>query len=464
MLALGPDFIRKCKNLTLKIYGASPLTCLETMSLFGSSGIRGLIGRDMTVDLSVNIGKAVGTRYKRVVIGKDSRTSGDMMESSLAAGAMAAGADVFLTGLVSTPTLARAAFEYDCGLMVTASHNPAEYNGVKMWNPDGSAFDSPQMEDIEYLIGDKKNKLPDWKGVGRLYHHEGATHDHIQKVLHSVGSTSLNVVLDCGCGATCGISPYLLREMGCSVFAINAQPDGHFPGRLPEPTEDQLRDLRQIVVSRGADLGIAHDGDGDRMVAVDETGRYIDGDKLLALFASLSEAGGIVAPIDASMVLDDIVDGNVVRTKVGDVYVAEALKKHNFPFGGEPSGTFIFPRETYCPDGVYAAALLCKFVSERRLSDLVDSLPSFPSARESFIFNAQERDIVRGKIAAEMNLVKCHRLITVDGFRAEYEDGWFLVRLSGTEPKVRITAEARGKDEVDRLMNLARALVKRCLK
>jgi phosphoglucosamine mutase len=158
------------------------------------------------------------------------------------------------------------------------------------------------------------------------------------------------------------------------------------------------------------------------------------------------------------------VDGNVVRTRVGDVYVAEALKKSNFPFGGEPSGTFIFPKQTFCPDGVYAAALLAKFVSDRRLSELVDSLPSYPSSRESFLFHVQERDIVRGKIAAEMNQVKCIKLITVDGFRAEFEDGWFLIRLSGTEPKIRVTAEARSKDEVDRLMNIARTIVKRCLK
>jgi phosphoglucosamine mutase len=305
---------------------------------------------------------------------------------------------------------------------------------------------------------------PKWKGVGKLYRHEGAIRDHIRDVIRSVGSANISVVVDCACGATTTITPLLLRELGCSVFSINAQPDGFFPGRLPEPTEDQLTDLRHIVVSKGADLGIAHDGDGDRMVAVDENGRFVDGDKLLALFASLSEADGIVAPIDASMVLDDMVDGNVVRTKVGDVYVSAALKKTNFPFGGEPSGTFIFPRQTYCPDGVYAAALLAKFVSERRLSELIDSLPSYPSSRESFIFQPQERDIVRGKIAAEMNHVKCLKLITVDGFRAEFEDGWFLVRLSGTEPKVRVAVEARNKDEVDRLMNLARTIVKRCLK
>jgi phosphoglucosamine mutase len=176
------------------------------------------------------------------------------------------------------------------------------------------------------------------------------------------------------------------------------------------------------------------------------------------------EADGLVAPIDASMVLDDMVDGNVIRTRVGDVYVAEALKKSDLPFGGEPSGTFIFPRETYCPDGVYAAAFLAKIVTERRLSELIDSLPSYPSARESFMFEAAEKDNVRRKLGEEMQKVPAQRLITVDGYRAEFADGWFLVRLSGTEPKLRMTAEARTKEELDRLMYLGRGVVKRCLK
>jgi phosphoglucosamine mutase len=449
---------------TLRIYGLMPMTTLEMTSLFGSSGIRGVVGREITAGLALRIGIAVGQLYKDVIIGKDCRTSSDMMESALAAGAMASGADVHLTGMVSTPTLARATFGHSCGLMVTASHNPAEYNGVKMWNPDGSAFDSRQMDEVEGFITEPSKTMPGWRKVGQQSHYAGAIHDHIQEVLRSLGQCHVNVVVDCGCGATSTITPILLREMGCSVLSLNAQPDGYFPGRLPEPTEEQLGDLRHAVLAKSADLGIAHDGDGDRMVAMDENGRFIDGDRLLALFASLVEADGIVAPIDASMVLDDMVEGNVVRTKVGDVYVAEALKKSAFPFGGEPSGTFIFPRQTYCPDGVYAAALLAKCVAENRLSELVDALPSYPSARESFMFQSQERDIVRGKIGGEMANLKCVRLITVDGWRAEYQDGWFLVRLSGTEPKVRVNAEARNREELDRLMNLGRGIVKRCLK
>jgi phosphoglucosamine mutase len=199
-------------------------------------------------------------------------------------------------------------------------------------------------------------------------------------------------------------------------------------------------------------------------VAVDENGRFVDGDKLLALFASVLGATGLVAPIDASMVLDDMVKGNVIRTKVGDVYVAEALKKSGLPFGGEPSGTFIFPKETYCPDGVYAAALLAKYAQEQRVSDMIDSLPSYPRTRESFMFPAENRKALNDKMAEEMSGVSCNRLITVDGFRAEFDDGWYLMRLSGTEPKLRISVEARDKDVMDRLMGQARTIVKRCMK
>jgi len=434
------------------------------MTLFGSSGIRGLVGQEITSSLVLKIGMAVGNEYGRIVIGKDTRTSGDMMERALAAGAMSSGADVYMAGMGSTPTLARAAFDYDCGLMITASHNPKEYNGVKMWNPDGSAFDTEQMERMEHLISTNGSKKPSWKDVGQEYVHRNAVRDHMDDVIRSVGSSDVSVVVDCACGATFNITPLLLREMGCSVFSLNAQPDGYFPGRMPEPTEDQLGDLMRNVVGRGANLGIAHDGDGDRMVAVDENGRFVDGDKLLALFASVLGATGLVAPIDASMVLDDMVKGNVVRTKVGDVYVAEALRKTGFPFGGEPSGTFIFPEETFCPDGVYAAALLAKYAQEQRLSEMIDSLPSYPRARESFVFPAANRGAINEKMAQEMAGVSCNRLITVDGFRAEFNDGWYLMRLSGTEPKLRISVEARSKDELDRLMGQARIIVKRCLK
>jgi len=433
------------------------------MSLFGSSGIRGVVGEVVTPDLALSIGATVGSLHSEVLMAKDTRTSGDMILHALASGANSTGANVFFAGMVPTPTLARASKTYDCGLMVTASHNPPEYNGVKMWNPDGSAFDSRQMEQVENLITSKKFKMAEWSSIGRSFPHEGAVEDHIQAVLDSVYGSSAKVILDCACGATSVVSPILLRKLGCAVLGINCQPDGFFPGRMPEPTEEHLADLKELIVKKGASLGIAHDGDGDRVVAFDEKGRFVDGDRLLALFTLFIKAKNVVVPVDASMVLDDLVKGKVTRTKVGDVYVAEALKRTGADFGGEPSGTFIFPSETYCPDGVYAAALLASMLEGRKLSELVGSIPKYPLARRSFPFKAKDQAKISSKLDEAMRSVDCDRLDTMDGYRAQFADGWFLARLSGTEPKVRITVEARRSDSLDKLLKLAEGTIKRCL-
>ena len=171
------------------------------------------------------------------------------------------------------------------------------------------------------------------------------------------------MVLDCGNGATFEVSPLALRSLGCKMTTLNCQADGYFPGRTPEPTEDQLTDLKELVIRKGADVGIAHDGDGDRMVAVDDQGRFIDGDRLIALFATSMKVRGVVAPMDASMVLDDIVgQGRSVQGR-GRLR-GRGPQASGLEFGGEPSGTYIFPQETLCPDGVYAGALLAKMASE----------------------------------------------------------------------------------------------------
>ncbi len=435
---------------------------LDIMSLFGSSGIRGVIGQDFTPDLAVSISEAVASMNHEIVLGRDTRTTGQMVSQALIAGATSMGASVHDAGMVSTPTLARAAADFDCGIMVTASHNPSQYNGVKLWNPDGSAFDTPQMTEVENRIGNRMEGKS-WRHVGKTYQLEGAVESHVEAIVKAMGSATAQVVLDCGCGGTFEVSPRALRTLGCRLTTLNCQADGHFPGRTSEPTEDQLQDLKELVLKKKADVGIAHDGDGDRMVAMDDKGRFIDGDRLIALFASSLKSQGVVAPMDASMVLDDLV-GKVVRCKVGDVYVAEALKQHSLDFGGEPSGTYIFPQQTYCPDGVYAGALLAKMASEQRISDMVDALPSYPAKRTSHQFEARARKDVEARLSEAASHLDCDRVLTLDGFRAEYPDGWFLVRLSGTEPKLRVAVEARDRAEVERLSEIAADMVRRCLK
>jgi len=430
------------------------------MGLFGSSGIRGLIGKDIDADLGVRIGRAVGSLSRAVVIGKDPRTSGDLVVSALVAGIIEAGAEPYRAGMVPTPTLACAASHFDCGLMVTASHNPPEYNGVKMWNPDGSAFDGEQTENVERLIAEGGRRAP-WNEMmpERLW--EGAIDEHVHAILEEVGPVERRLVIDCGCGATGPVSPRLFRELGCDIVTLNANPDGRFPGRPSEPSEGNLGDLMALCRAKGV-MGIAHDGDGDRMVAVDEEGRYVSGDRLLALFASLMKVKNMAAPVDASMVLDDIVGRSIERTRVGDMFVSEALKKKGLPFGGEPSGTFIFPSVNYCPDGMLAGACLIELLDGRSLKDMVGSLPAYPSMRDSFSFDQSRREEIGARLSEEISSIEGD-LTTVDGYRVDLGYGWLLVRLSGTEPKVRLTAEARQREYLEKITDMARVRVRKAL-
>jgi phosphoglucosamine mutase len=413
------------------------------MAQFGSSGIRGLANVEVTADLALQVGRIVGERYGSAIVGRDSRTTGPMLTSAFCAGLLSAGADAVDAGLVSTPTLARGSSEYGCGVVITASHNPAPYNGIKLWNPDAMAFDEAQQAEIEAALDAGEFRTAEWDGVGRLSARDDLVARHIRAILDEVGTVKARVVVDCACGATATITPFLLRQMGCDVVAINAQPDGTFPGREPEPTEENLGLLKATVRSGGADLGIAHDGDGDRMVAVDRDGTFLGGDLLLALFAECEVRHALVVPVDASMVVEDLLpQAKVYRTRVGDVYVAAELKRRHGDFGGEPSGTWIFPKATFCPDGVYAAARLVKIVSEGGLATVLRAIPRYPTFRGTVPYERTRRTAVEANLDRALRSLDVE-VSTVDGWRLQWEDGWALVRLSGTEPKIRVLTESR---------------------
>jgi len=269
------------------------------------------------------------------------------------------------------------------------------------------------------------------------------------------------VVVDCGSGAGATITPYVLREMGCDVITLNAQPDGFFPARDPEPIESNLGLLIEAVRSFRADIGIAHDGDADRMMAVDRSGRYIAGDEMLALFA-VNEAKKIaVYPVDVSHMVDDVLTCAIHRTRVGDVYVAEEVKRAGADFGGESSGSWIFPRISYTPDGIYAAALIVSIASQQSISDVIAQFPKYHILRRSVAYSGENDPIAA--ITQEFRSLDYVEMTTIDGVRLDFEDGWILVRRSGTEPKIRITAEARDAAMTKRLYEKALATVQRHL-
>lgn len=426
------------------------------MRLFGTSGIRRLADEKL-IQLALKVGLVVGEAYPSVAVGCDTRTSSQAVKHALLSGLLSAGSRCCDVGVVPLPTLAYAAREFDAGAMITASHNPPEYNGIKLVNPDGSAFDSHQRKQIEEAVLAESFTAASWEEIKSGGAHNGVVEEHIAGILQNFPAPlKRKVVVDSGCGAASRVTPWLLRKLDCEVVAMNCYPSGFFP-RNVEPTEDNLGDLMQAVKELGADLGIAHDGDADRMMAVDDEGRFIDGDRLLALFAQEVGAKKVVTTIDASMTIDEL-GFKVARTKVGDIYVSEGLKGGG-DFGGEPSGSWIFPKFSLCPDGIYAAAQITAIAGHDKLSRLVDNIPQYPILRGSI----NSRGVVMSELEERLSVMKPLLMSDIDGTRLDFGDGWLLIRASGTEPKIRVTAEAKSEARARQLYDNALGAIKDCM-
>ncbi len=424
------------------------------MALFGTSGIRRLADRSL-LELSLKVGFAVGRTYPRVAVGWDSRTSSEAIMHTLLGGILASGAKPYLVGLVPTPTLAIAARGFDAAVMITASHNPPEYNGLKLLNPDGSSFTAEQQSALERDISDGRICAASWDKYQKHGQYPEAVKKHISHIRQFFpGHYPLKVVLDCAGAAASVITPALLEEMGCKVFRLNCQPGGFFPHPV-EPVPEHLKELIDTVKKTGAALGIVHDGDADRMMAIDGKGRFISGDKMLRVMAEALGAKNLVTTIDASMAIEKT-GFFVMRTAVGDNNVCDELKRNNYAFGGEPSGAWIFPRSSFCPDGIFAAALIVSIAGQKNLAELVDSFPEFPIYRGSVPLDGVSLSQLAGKLSLKTKPVSVSK---IDGLKYVFEDGWLLMRPSGTEPKLRLTIEAATPARLHELKDLLFSLV-----
>jgi phosphoglucosamine mutase len=414
------------------------------MKLFGTSGIRAVFNKDL-VDLAFRVGIVLGRDYRNVVVGTDTRTSGDVMKHAVISGLLASGAGCRDAGIAPTPTIAFATREFDAGVMITASHNPPEYNGIKLLNPDGSSFTSSQQAQMEEVLSAGSFDTASWQDVRRCEIYENAIERHIEGLLsHFPHSLNLKVVVDAGCGAASGVTPRLLEKLGCEVVTMNCHNSGFFP-RPVEPIEANLEDLKKKVREVGAEVGIAHDGDADRMMAVDEIGEFIPGDALLAIFSRDTGARDMVTTLDASMSIEEM-GFDVKRTPIGDTYVSEELRNGG-DFGGETSGSWIFPEISLCPDGIYAAARIVLIAGRQKLSELVKSVPSYPLLRGSI----KTDGVNMAGLESVLMALNPSSVSRIDGLKLDFEDGWLLVRPSGTEPKIRLTAEARTESRVHHL-------------
>jgi phosphoglucosamine mutase len=426
------------------------------MELFGTSGIRRVADAGL-IQLAFKVGLAVGNIYRNTVVSCDSRTSSEAMKHAVISGLLASGAACSDAGLAPTPTLALTAKDFAAGVMTTASHNPPQYNGIKLVNPDGSSFDQKQQKQIEERILGGPLGTASWQEMKNASNYRDAVERHIQRILTDFPNPlKLKVALDCGCGAGAVITPYLLKRMGCEVIGLNCYPSGFFPHDI-EPVEANLGDLMKITRELGADLGIAQDGDADRMMVVDDKGRFIPGDKLMVILAQAAAAREVVTTIDTTMAIEDM-GYRVTRTRVGDTCVSEELRKSG-DFGAEPSGSWIFPGISLCPDGIYAAARIVSIASQQRLSQLVDMIPSYPLLRGS----SSSQGVMMNELERRLMALQPVSVNDIDGLRLSFEDGWLLVRPSGTEPKIRVTAEAKSEARARELYNSGIAAIQECV-
>jgi len=444
--------------------------------LFGSSGVRRIVNVDLTPILACRIGLAIATfsKAEKAVIARDTRVSGLMLENALVSGLLAAGVDVNCLGIVPTPALAYLTKRLgaDVGVMITASHNPPEYNGLKIFNKDGIAYDERSQDKIEKIIENEHYVLADWHKI-----HETSYINEDQIYIEMIEKAAKldkkwHVVVDAGCGATYNFAPMIFNRLGCKVTAINAQPDGLFPARSPEPNRESLNSLAQIVQKLKADIGIAYDGDGDRTAFIDEKGNFVNFDRILAAYSAhiVKKGEFVVTNVEASMCVEKMVEkhgGKVIRTKVGDVYIAEAIKKHKAVFGGEPCGAWIHPQFHYCPDGILSSVILLKVLEKENLdlSELIAKTPKYETLRTNIACKNEMKHKVVEKLGEDLKTAfpVYKEYSSIDGVRLAFEDCWILARASGTEPLVRLTVEGESLKVAKEIMKKGVRLLKKII-
>lgn len=445
--------------------------------LFGTDGIRRVIGQDMTPAFVADVASALGTYLGgqgEVLLARDFRVSSEAMTHLLAGGLLMHGIDVRDMGPMPTPCLQFnvLALRARLGLTVTASHNPNEFNGIKVTGPEGFEIPRGVERIIEGSMHSRTFGDLRWDRVGdRRVDGEGVDR-YLRSILHHAESEKVRawnplVVLDAGNGTSAVTSPAMLRRLGCRVITLNASPDGHFPGRPSEPTEENLWALRKAVVDFGAHLGIAHDGDSDRVAFVDETGRFVPGEATMALFAQerlrAERGGAIVTSVTSSSVVEDVVrdaGGRFEVTRSGSLPVAEGVRAHRAVLGGEENGGYYWPEHQVARDGPMSSAAMIRLLAEagRPLSELVGELPQYTVLKQKVPLAKDERPMVMARVR-ELLEHGADRLVTIDGVKGFYPEGWILVRPSGTEPICRVYAESKRPSVAIGLMDRGLAFV-----
>ena len=446
--------------------------------LFGTRGIRGPIATKVTPELMLNLGLALATKLGgegEVVVGRDTRTSGEMLQHAFSAGIVAGGCDIVDVGIVPSPCIAFTTRELGAkaGAIVTASHNPPPDNGIAFYRSGGMEFLPEEELALEGIMFEGSAERAGWDSLGEVRRYPEATSRYIEAIKRAVEvKPRLKVVVDCANGAGSLVTPRLLRELGCKVVALNSHPNGHFPGRAGEPQPWNLGDLMRTVPEVGADLGLAHDVDADRVAVVDERGMFVKHDALIALFAKrvlkTGERGKVVTSINTSIAIEEVVagaGGEVVRTALGNIHAA--MHEHRAVFAGEP-GKLILLEFGPWVDGIFTAAKLLELISSERksVSEVFAEIPEYPMYHEDFLCPEEHKgefmQAIKGYLLERVDEVR--NSLEIDGVRINRTNGsWILVRVSGTEPKARLVVEGRNLAEMEKLRDIGLEGIKKFL-
>lgn len=436
------------------------------MKMFGTNGIRGIANEFLNCDRLVKIGMSVAHVLGPgpIAIAMDSRTSSDMIRSAVSAGIMSMGCDIHNLGMVPTPALqyyVKTHTNVTAGVMITASHNPPEFNGVKCVSGDGTECSPEEEHAIEDAFDEQLNTVT-WNNIGSETVINNAGEEYIDAILSRtdadlIRKSKLTVCIDCSNGAASYTTPLLLKRLGVKVIALNSCPDGMFPGHYSEPVESNLSEIKKVVTDVKADMGAAHDGDADRCVFITDKGKYLTGDISLALLSknavssSKNNKIAVTTVATSSMVSDAVksAGGTTELTAVGSPIVARRMIENGGIIGGEDNGGIIFADHQYCRDGAMAIARMLEIIAKNgSLDDQVGKLPKYYTIKH--VLACEDR--FKQKMLQEMkdNHSK-ENINTTDGVRIDYPDAWAIMRPSGTEPKFRITAESRDEKKAEEL-------------
>jgi|HubBroStandDraft_1064217.scaffolds.fasta_scaffold15813_2 phosphomannomutase / phosphoglucomutase len=451
------------------------------VSLFGTEGIRGVVGSLYTPNFVADIASAYGTWLGApgsVLIGQDFRTTSPGISHILAGSLQMLGFDVVEMGPMPTPCFQFNVREFGAkgGLMVTASHNPPEFNGIKFTGPRGLDISPEAQAKIERNFAQRSYLGADWMSAGTIRTDSTGVDRYVTSIRRNIDvpaiqQSHISVVLDPGNGTSAVSSPFLLRAIGCRLITVNSNPDGWFPGRLPEPSGENLIHLAKAVPELGAMVGIAHDGDADRVAFVDEKGQFLHGDLALAVLARYvlkrHPGGTVVTSVTSSSVVKDVVEnqgGKIVETKSGSLSLAAGIEKSGAVFGGEENGHYYWPDHLNAPDGPMSSAMMLELLAHeaRPLSEIAGEIPVYHLRKDKVTVDRSLHSFVLAHATAALR-EGADRTDTTDGVKAYFQAGWVLIRPSGTEPIVRVFSEGRSEVRANMLAERGMALVREAL-